>query len=219
MFLSFHAALLKAAKPLLQRSITVVSFAIGRVEAPQPAEFIENIPVIFRLQDHLMLVLPADVDQRFSDRGKRRQRRDIAVDVDPVFSGTGDDAADDQLIALAEPHFPYPGAQIGLVADVKQRLHNGGIFKGADHLRARPVSQQESHGPDDDRFPGAGFAGNHGQTPVEVHLQFIDDGKVTDVQFREHLHPSEPLPSGNRPIPVFCAVSPDSPGGGKKSAW
>ncbi len=111
--------------------------------------------------------------------------------------------------------FPQPF----LLTDVKERLDDGRILEGADHVGIRPVAQEKTHGADDDRFTGAGLSGDDVETPVEGHLQFIDDGKITDVQFRQHPASSRQPPSGNRPIPVSSSKSPDSPGGGRRPAW
>ncbi len=73
-----------------------------RPERQQPAELVEDVRVIFGVQNHLVLVLPADIDQRLADRRERRQGSQGAVDVHPVLSGTGHHAADDEFLAVAE---------------------------------------------------------------------------------------------------------------------
>jgi hypothetical protein len=49
------------------------------------AELVKDIRVVFRVQDHLVLVLPADIDQRLAERRERRQGCQSAVDVHPAI--------------------------------------------------------------------------------------------------------------------------------------
>ncbi|KKW15914.1 MAG: hypothetical protein UY52_C0012G0001, partial [Parcubacteria group bacterium GW2011_GWC2_49_9] len=77
----------------------------------QAAELIEDIRVILRVQNHLVLVLAADVDQRFPERRERRQGRQGAVDVYSVLAGSRYDPADDELLGVAQSELGDPFSQ------------------------------------------------------------------------------------------------------------
>jgi hypothetical protein len=49
--------------------------------------------MIFGVENHLMFMLPADIDEQFADSREIGQRGRLPVDERPVFSAVGDDAA------------------------------------------------------------------------------------------------------------------------------
>jgi hypothetical protein len=55
-------------------------------------------------------------------------------------------------------------------AQVEDRLDAGHLFPRADHLCRSPAAEGQAQGFDDDRLPGAGLAGEHVQSLVEVHV-------------------------------------------------
>ncbi len=48
------------------------------------------------------------------------------------------------------------------------------------------VSQEQTHGIQQNGLSGPGFSGNHRQTRPEPHLQFGNERKIPDMQARQH---------------------------------
>ena len=61
-----------------------------------------------------------------------------------------------------------------------------GRFAGADHRLVRPLAEQKPQRTDEQRFPRAGFTGNHIQPTVETDRYIVNERKVLDFQVPEH---------------------------------
>ena len=73
-----------------------------------------------------------------------------------------------------------PSPQSAVVPDVEIRSNLRTVGTGAQLTRLEPVTEQERQGVEKDRFPGAGFTGQHSETAVELELERLDDRKIAD---------------------------------------
>ena len=48
------------------------------------------------------------------------------------------------------------------------------------------AAEEQADRLDENRFSGAGLAGEHGESATEFDLDFLDDREVADVQIAEH---------------------------------
>ncbi len=170
-----------------------------RVQAP--AEFIENVDVVVRREDQLMLVLAADVDQRFADLRQMGERRHLAVDLGPVFAAAGNHPPDDEFLACGKSQPGKFFLQTGIVPDRKERFHGGGVGLRPNHVRRSPVAQKQAHRADQNGLARSGFARNDVEALFKRNVQFVDDGKVGNTELIKHFFFSRFL-TVNCPNPV-----------------
>ena len=104
--------------------------------------------------------------------GKRRRRGRAAVDVRPRPSFGGDDAAEDDLMAVVVADEPGVDARLG--------------GAGPNDHWIGPPTDDEFQGLDEHRLAGTGLAGDRRQAVGEDEIDGVDDPEVLDVQLAEH---------------------------------
>jgi hypothetical protein len=75
---------------------------------------------------------------------------------------------------------------IGLIAEIEQRLDLGLLGAGADDLRLGLAAQDELERLDQDRFAGAGLTGHHVHAGAELDLELVDNREVTHAKAGQH---------------------------------
>ena len=137
----------------------------------QSGELVEQIEMRGGIEQHLVLVLPVQIDERAGGLAQRRARDERAVDEGAAASLRRDLAADDHLAA---------------VRLLEHRLDGGGLFAGPDELGAGAAADEQADGADEDGLAGAGLAGEDVEAGREFELESIDDGEVGDAEEPDH---------------------------------
>ncbi len=125
-----------------------------------------------RIEQHLVLVLTVEVHEAAAQLAKRRARRERAVDQRAAAPLRGHLAADDDFLA---------------VRGLEDRFDRRGVLSGADEIGRGAAPHEQPDGADDDRLPRPGFPGQNVQARLELELEAVDDGKVTNGQEAQHV--------------------------------
>jgi len=228
---SFDLADLKAeelfplgAVPVLRREIVPLrlEFPVLLVQGgkpgplgPEMAEFVEDIDVALQVEQHLVLVLAADVDERLADLAEHGHGGQIAVDVDPVLPRAGHHPLDDDLPAGVKPHLLEPRPETPVGPDVEDRLDDGGVLLRADQVRRGPVPEQQADGPDENRLARPRLPRDDVEPLVEGKMEPVDDGEIGDPQFLQHVRSGSSM-RASRPSRVSTSGPGDSPSGARR---
>ena len=65
-------------------------------------------------------------------------------------------------------------------------LDGGGLLAGPHELGAGAAADEQADRADEDRFAGAGFAGEDVEAGRELELETIDDGQMADAEEPDH---------------------------------
>ena len=152
----------------------------------QPAERIEQAAMRRRIDQRALVMLAVDLDQRRADGFQRLHRDRLIVD-EGAGAAVGElHAAQDHLAGVFEAvvgedrgrrvplrHVEH-GGDLALLRAV---AHQGGIAAAAERQR---------EGIEQDRFAGAGFAGQHRKAAGKFDIETFDQDDVADRQARQH---------------------------------
>lgn len=120
------------------------------------------------IEQHLVLVLSVQVDERRGELAQNRRRSEGAINECATAPSLRRNFAPDD-------HF----RPVGLLED---RLDGCGIFARSHEVARRAAARQESDRADEDGFAGPGFSREHTQARLELELEPIDDGKIADAE-------------------------------------
>jgi len=138
-------------------------------------------------KQRMLLVLSIDLDQRRAYLAEALHRGEFAVDRDSRASAAlGDHPAHEQLAAAAVAFARGQFRHCGLAFELEQSLDDCFFLAGADHVGRCARAEQQPERVQDDRFAGAGFAGQHVEAGAELEIGFLDDCEVAYVQFEQH---------------------------------
>ena len=73
-----------------------------------------------------------------------------------------------------------------LVALLEDRLDGGGVLPGSHQVARGAAAEQQADGFDQDRFAGAGLAGEDVQAGLELDVDGVDDGQIADTEEAQH---------------------------------
>ena len=149
---------------------------------------VEHVELALLREQRLVVVRAVQVDEVLAERFEHGQGRWRAVDKLFIAPRCADDAADDELVVLAgvEPGLLEHGVDLGGLLQVEHRLDGAAVFAAADQPAVGALPEHEFQCADDDRFPGAGLAGDAHQAAAELPGEFFDQGEVLDFEEREH---------------------------------
>ena len=140
------------------------------------------------LVERVVGVLAVNVDQAAAYAFQLRQGGGLVVDVAAAFSFGIDDAADGEFFRIFRQQSLF--AQFGLQFGQFGKVEQGGE---ACFCRALPdlavvglVAQQQADGVEGDGFSGAGFAGQYGETGLEVEVESVYDDEVVERKCQQH---------------------------------
>src|SRR5205085_2186097 len=121
------------------------------------------------------------VDEPFAGIFQLRERGGMAIDEAARAAGAIDRPSQHQLAGIAgEVALLEPGAHrlrdlefAGELGPLRTLAHHGGIGTPAD---------EELDGVDENRFTGAGFAGEDGEPLAELERGAVDEDKIADFE-------------------------------------
>jgi hypothetical protein len=123
------------------------------------------------IQQHLVLVLAVQIDERSRRVAQRRRRHQRAVDERAAATLRRHFAAHDQ----------FPAVRL-----LEHRLHRCRVFPRTHEIGARASADEESDGADENRFARAGLAGQNREPRCKFNFQAIDDGQIADTEKADH---------------------------------
>ena len=123
--------------------------------------------MIFRTEDDLMLMLAADINQRFADDGQIGHCRHLPVDQRFILAGAGNYPANYEFISCGKSQRRNFFFQRFISGNIKESFHRRRISLRSDHAHGGPVTQKQAYRADDNRFSGAGLAGNNIEPSIE----------------------------------------------------
>jgi hypothetical protein len=89
-------------------------------------------------------------------------------------------------VVIGEPLLGEPGDDARPVRNLECRREFSALCAGPQLPQLEAIAQQQAQGVEQDRFAGAGFPGQHGETAVELEVERLDDDEVADRQEPEH---------------------------------
>jgi hypothetical protein len=125
-----------------------------------------------RVQQNLMLVLPVQIDEASAHLPEGRACCQHAIHCGAAATLGRDLAAYDDFLAAGR---------------LEDRFHRGGFFAGADEVGRRSSADKEADRPDEDGFTGAGLASEDVQPRLELELESVDDGQMSDREETQHV--------------------------------
>ena len=96
------------------------------------------------IEQHLVLVLPVEVDERAGEVAQRAARHERAVD--------------ERAASSLRRHFPAHD-DFATVGGVEHGFDRGGFLAGAHELGRGAAADEQADGAEEDGLAGAGFAG------------------------------------------------------------
>ncbi len=134
------------------------------------------------LDEPQLVALAMDAQQERREVGEQPQGRRLVIDEHPVAPAARDLAADEHLGALRLQPGLFEDAEPERAGGLEHAAHRERLGAAADHLGTGPGAGQEGKGVDDDRFAGAGLAGQDVQTGPERDRGLGQDGQVADMK-------------------------------------
>ena len=134
-----------------------------------------------------MLVLPVNVDQaggQFLHKGGRDRFLVDPEGTPPRMIFPGND--DLRRFPVSDPGFPEQVLH-GLAVAFKDQLHQRILFSVRHIVLKRRCRERHIHGPDQDRFAGAGFTGQDVQPFCKGNLLPVDQRQIFHVQTCQHV--------------------------------
>ena len=133
-----------------------------------------------------MEMLPVDIEQHLAEVFQLLDGGRIAVDECPRAAVRADNAAQQAGIVLVESLVLQPAAHGRQGSDVEFGAELGPLRPVANELTAAPVSQDESHGIDEDGLARASLTGEDRHAGTELYVDLVDDREIPDLQARQH---------------------------------
>ncbi len=155
-------------------------------QAAMAGEVVQQLALGLTAQQGLVLVLAVQIHQHLAQLSQAGGRCRLAVDEGLRGAIGGDHPADDALAGAVQFVFLQPGLGLGRIVGAEGDADFGLIGPVADHAGVGPIAQRQPQGIEQDRFAGAGLAGEHGQSTLQGQFQALDDGEVPDVKVGQH---------------------------------
>ncbi len=154
--------------------------------ALEPAESVEQRPVGRRVDQGTLVMLPMDLDQRRAENFQCLHADGLIID-ESARAAVGElHPAQDQLVVGLDIVCRHQGAHR---VDARQ-IESGGhlpLVGALAHQRDIAAgAERKRKGIEQDRFPRAGLAGQHGKTGRDVEIESIDQNDVADREAGEH---------------------------------
>ena len=148
---------------------------------------IDKIALRLGCFERLMGMLAVNVDQMLAQVFHLGHRRRSRIDPRATLAAGVEHAPQQHRFVLADQIvLDEPGAHRWRVRDIEFSGEFGAVGAGAQLPRQEPVAEQQAECIEQDRFAGAGFAGQYGETGIEFDIQRIDNDKVANRERAQH---------------------------------
>ena len=127
-----------------------------------------------------MFVLPVQIDELAAEVAERGRGGERVVDERAAAPLGGNLASDDDFAA---------------VSAIEHGLDGGRRFSGADKVGAGAAADEQVDGFDENGLAGSGFTGEKVESGLELDLEPIDHGEVSDSQKPQHVETGTPMVS------------------------
>ena len=148
------------------------------------AEGVQELHVLRRIHQRLMLVLAVHVHQQRGELLQRRQRQHRArdaADVAPAAAQLPGHA--DQTAVRIHAQLCGQLQRCRIAGDIEQRLHAALLRAGADHVPVGAAAQRQVHAVYHDGLARAGFARKHIESLRKFDAQRFNQCDISDCQF------------------------------------
>jgi hypothetical protein len=149
-----------------------------------------------RVQEPAIVMLAVDFDQQSADLAQQPRRDRLVVDEGAAAAVRLDDSADRQRLAgLARQAVLLEQGERGMTrrqleGDADRRL----ALAAAHEAAVGAGAERQAQGVEEDRFSGAGFAGQDAEAGAEFQVERFDQHHVADRQAGQHDGPIRPSP-------------------------
>ena len=133
-----------------------------------------------------MRVLPMQIDEPLAKLAQLRERRGTAVDPCAASSLCINHAAQQHVAVGDHRLFGEPCDRRGRVDHIEFGREFGALGAGTQLPQLEAVAEEEREGVEENRFPGACFAGQHGKARVEFDVERFDDDEIANREKPEH---------------------------------
>ena len=147
---------------------------------------VEQLALGIALEQRLVGMLAVDVHQLLAQFAQCLYRCGLAIDVAARAAVGADGAAQDAFTVHLQFSLAQPGLHFVQRTDLEGGADLGTIAADAYRAAVGTIAQHQAEGVEQDRFAGAGLAGEHAHTGRELQLQLFDDGEITDGKMPEH---------------------------------
>ena len=131
---------------------------------------IYQMDMMIRVEQRLVIVLPMDVRQFFTERVQMSKGHDLIIDTADIFTGCRYFTGDDVLIILV----------------FCDHLDHGLVFPGAYICSVCTTAKCKTHGFYGNGFTGAGFACDSIEPAVKIDFSFFYCCKVFNTDVSDH---------------------------------
>jgi hypothetical protein len=148
---------------------------------------VEHLPLGGRTKEGLVRMLAVDVDQELADLLQLRERRAVPVDEAAGAPGAIDGAPEEKAAGVAlQVVFLCPCANQALIGKFKLGRQLCALGALPHHGRVRAPADQELDRIDEDRLAGAGLAGEHRESGLELEARGLHDHEIADLERAQH---------------------------------
>jgi hypothetical protein len=141
----------------------------------------------FRIKERLVIVLSMKVNQGSGQFEQAADGYGETIDETAASAIRDDLPADDEFALLGIDAHGVQKRQTPVMGlQLENSLDKTPFLAGPYHFRARPHSENQTQGADEDGFARAGFACNDVQPGTEFDFNFVDQRVVDDKQSAKH---------------------------------
>ena len=136
-----------------------------------------------------MFGLPMDIHQQGAQLLEQRDVDRPAVDAGHTASFLADLAHEHHVVGIVHQLFPLQDGVHRLLFgtfELEHTLDKRGIRIGAHKGRIRLAADQHDHGIQNNGLARACFTGQDDQAGAKTKIEFVDDGKIMDMEFCKH---------------------------------
>ncbi len=139
-----------------------------------------------RIDKGALVVLAVNFDQSGAERAQHLHADRLIVDEGSCPAVGELHAAHDQLVLGVEIVIGQDAARRMIRREIERRGDLTVLGAGAHQCRVAAGAQRQREGVEQDRFTGAGLAGQRGEPGAEIDIQPVDQNDVANGKTRQH---------------------------------
>src|SRR4051812_28632044 len=153
-------------------------------------EGVEDDAVVGGVEQPTLLELALDLDEAVAELAQQPDARRLVVDKGAAAPVGADEPAQYDSFALAvEPGLAQDRMRRVVAPDREFRRYRGLLSPRAHQPALRPLAERQAERIEQDRFAGAGLAGQHAEAGTQREVKAIDQYNVANIEAEQHCKP------------------------------